>query len=74
MLMTANMMLVSKIKVPKYRKKPHKPHWYFQYLGECPVCGRDQSIRERRYTPKPKDPSDRIEYLSATVTYDNCMG
>lgn len=55
-------------------RKSHKKHWYKIYLGECPVCGRDKSSRERVYGERPEDPKDRYEYLPDTITYDNCMG
>jgi hypothetical protein len=44
------------------------------HVGECPVCGKDKSYRERVYGEKPKDHKDRYEYLPDTFTYDNCMG
>ena len=31
-----------------------KPHWYFIYEDYCPVCGRSDTTRERRYTPRPE--------------------
>ena len=36
-----------------------KPHWYFITYRECPVCGRCEEYRERRYTKKPKRPEER---------------
>jgi hypothetical protein len=42
-------------------------HWYKLYWGECPVCGRDQSHRERVYGRKPADPADRMEQLPQTA-------
>jgi hypothetical protein len=56
------------------KRKPHRKHWYKYYIGECPVCGRDQSYKERQYTPKPEHMHERIEYLPDTLTYDHCMG
>ncbi len=47
-------------------------YWYFRYLGECPVCGRDASYRERRLSPKPTDDRKTYEWLSNTITYDGC--
>jgi hypothetical protein len=58
----------------KIKRKPAKKHWYKMYVGECPVCGRDQSFRERVYGERPEDRKDRYEYLPDTFTYDNCMG
>lgn len=58
----------------KKRKSP-KPHWYKLYIGECPVCGRDASFRERVTDVKRPDKlEDRIEYLPETQTYCHCMG
>lgn len=48
-------------------------YWYRFYFGECPVCGRCKSYKERVYGPKPKDVKDRIKYLSDSQTYDNCL-
>lgn len=55
------------------KRKPHKPHWYRMYIGECPVCGTDQSYRERVYGARPEKREDRTVYLSQTNTYDYCM-
>ena len=49
-----------------------KQYWYRRYIGECPVCGRDKSYKERVCGEKPTDPKDRIVYLSDTQTYDYC--
>ncbi len=46
-----------------------RPHWYLTIHYECPLCGWHHSIRERQYTPKPKDPADRHRYK---VDYDYC--
>lgn len=43
--------------------------WYMIYISECPICGRGDTIRERQYTPKPKDIADRYEYYQY---YDWC--
>lgn len=50
-----------------------RPHWYRQFIGECPVCGRDHSYRERVYGRKPKDPKKRYVQLRDTETYDHCL-
>jgi len=55
-------------------KKTQKKHWYKIHIGECPVCGRDQSYRERVYGKKPKNYKKRYVYLPDTQTYDHCMG
>ena len=53
-------------------RKPLPPHWYKIYVGECPVCGRNKSYRERMFTPRPEGIEDRYEYLQETETYDYC--
>jgi predicted RNA-binding Zn-ribbon protein involved in translation (DUF1610 family) len=35
-------------------------YWYRIDYFECPVCGREHSYRERQYTSRPDNPSDRI--------------
>ncbi len=50
-----------------------EPHWYRQYIGECPVCGRDKSYRERVAGERPADPRDRYVHLSDRQTYDGCI-
>jgi hypothetical protein len=37
-------------------------YWYHFYIVECVLCGVCDEDRERRYTTKPKDKSDRYEY------------
>lgn len=49
------------------------PYWYKFYVGECPVCGRDCSFKERQYTPKPDKWEDRYEYLSESFCYCGCV-
>lgn len=49
-----------------------KSYWYKYYYGECPLCGRDYSYKERMYTKKPKDKKDRVVYLSDTFSYCGC--
>ena len=56
------------------RRKPIRKHWYIQYLGECPACGRDKSWRERVYGRKPKDERRRCVQLSQKECYDHCIG
>lgn len=48
-------------------------YWYRYYIGECPLCGKDKSYKERVYGPKPKDRSKRYINLLDTETYDHCM-
>jgi hypothetical protein len=64
-----------RVRVPRYplmRKKPAK-HWYRQYIGECPVCGRDSSFKERVYGDKPKDMKEVYKQLPDTQTYCGCL-
>lgn len=53
------------------KKKNDKPYWYRIYISECPVCGKGEETRERRYDERPKDPEDRYEY---SLVYDGCLG
>jgi len=54
-------------------KASRQRHWYRFFVGECPVCGRDQSYRQRIYSPRPIDPADRVVHLLDVETYDQCM-
>ena len=36
-----------------------KKYWYKYYYYYCPVCGRENVYKERRYTPKPENYEDR---------------
>jgi hypothetical protein len=49
-----------------------KKYWYRYHVGECPVCGRDKSFKERVYGERPEDKKDRYVYLSDFETYDHC--
>jgi hypothetical protein len=44
------------------------------YYGECPVCGRLDSYRERVYGEKPKDPKEIYKQVSDKDCYDYCVG
>jgi len=44
-----------------------KKYWYLTTFEECPVCGKNETYKERQYTKKPDDPNLRIKYL-----YMNC--
>jgi hypothetical protein len=59
--------------MPATKRKPVKKHWYRMHVGECPVCGRDKSFRERVYGKKPKSHRKRYIYLPDTYTYDHCL-
>ena len=52
------------------KRKVKRPHWYKRHIGECPVCGKDKSYRERIYGKKPKDVQKCIEYFCG---YDGCI-
>lgn len=51
-------------------RKPLPKHWYFISYGECPVCGHDDTYRERRLGEKPVDPKEWQEWREA---YDGCL-
>jgi hypothetical protein len=55
------------------KRKPLPEHWYKIYVGECPVCGRDQGSRERVYGKPPTHRKDRYVYLPDSQTYDGCL-
>lgn len=57
----------------KRKRKSVRPHWYRLHVGECPVCGKDKSYRERVYGRRPKTASKRFVYLPDTATYDHCL-
>jgi len=54
--------------------KGKKKHWYKQYLGSCPVCGKDKSYRERVYGKKPKSFKKIYIYMPDNWTYCGCIG
>lgn len=47
----------------------NKKYWYLFTIYECPVCGSQDVIRERRYTPKPKNYHERHLF---NIRYDWC--
>lgn len=49
-----------------------KKYWYKFFIGECPICGRDKSYKERQYTPEPDNREEKVVYLPYHLTYDNC--
>lgn len=53
--------------------KDERVHWYRLHKGECPVCGRDASYRERVYGPKPENPQERVREMPDQETYDQCL-
>lgn len=42
--------------------------WYHETVIECAVCGRTETIRERRWTEKPDDPADRCDLITSACT------
>ena len=52
--------------------EPKREYWYRFYHGECPLCGRDKSYKERVLGPKPYDPAERHILLDDSQTYDWC--
>jgi len=36
------------------KNKTSKKYWYFYWTQFCPVCGHEESGKERRYTKKPE--------------------
>jgi len=54
-------------------KTQRKKYWYRIYIGECPVCGRNKSYRERMYSIKPIEKKDRYVFLTDYQTYDHCL-
>lgn len=53
-------------------RKPLPPHWYKYYWGECPLCGRDKSYKERIYGERPEDINERHVEIPDNLTYDWC--
>lgn len=37
-------------------------HWCLVHMGECVICGKDESFRERVYGKKPFDANERYAY------------
>lgn len=44
------------------KRKRRRKYWYKFYYSECVLCGSHREYKERRYTKKPKDPSERHEF------------
>lgn len=49
--------------------KTKSKYWYKTTTYYCPVCGKEEPDRERMYTPKPEDSSERYVYKQ---WYDSC--
>lgn len=45
-------------------------YWYYITETYCPVCGKEETTKERRYEPRPKDRQDRGEVYDQ---YCGCM-
>ncbi len=43
-----------------------RARWYMQFMAECPLCGRDQSIKEARYS-EPPEKEKRYAYPQPTA-------
>ena len=56
---------IGKLNVNYMKKK----YWIYKTVEYCPVCGREDIYRERRYTKKPKLFNNRQELV---VHYDYC--
>lgn len=39
--------------------KKNNKYWYFTEVEYCVLCGRETKCKERKYTPKPKNPAKR---------------
>ena len=44
------------------KKNKKGKYWYYISYHECQLCGAGEEYRDRRYTPKPKDPAKRREF------------
>ena len=44
-------------------------YWYYVHTDYCPVCGKDDTARERIYGPRPEAREDRSSFHE---TYDWC--
>jgi hypothetical protein len=46
----------------------NKKYWYFLTVYECVLCDAQIRYKERRYTEKPKNPIERIEFKQMTCS------
>jgi len=44
-------------------------YWIFKTIYYCPICGKEQIYRERKYTEKPNNYNLRYELIES---YDYC--
>jgi hypothetical protein len=49
-----------------------RPCWYFITVWTCVLCGREDEIRERRYTPRPEHYGDRHEFIEEACSDHFC--
>ena len=50
-------------------EKENKKYWYLFHVVECPLCGKMEKYRERKYSKKPENKEDRYFYEQV---YDYC--
>lgn len=56
--------------------KPHpkgKGCWYYIEIHACPICGRSETFRERRYGVRPDDPRERFAYLETSGCWSHFL-
>lgn len=51
------------------QKNMMNKYWYKFTCFYCPVCGSEDWIKERQYTPKPEDGNERYVH---EIRYDWC--
>jgi hypothetical protein len=51
------------------RENLKKKYWIYTEVWYCPVCGRGETFKERRYDKKPEEWEKRNEYRES---YDYC--
>lgn len=51
--------------------KPKRARWFLTFVGECPLCGRDQSYKVAQYTSPPLK-AERYRQLPLAEAYDQC--
>jgi hypothetical protein len=64
--------MISMFGEPKWEFKPRKKvpkHWYYITDDYCPICGRVETYKERRYDERPKEFWERHEH---NEVYDYC--
>lgn len=51
--------------------KKNKKYWYLFNIVECPLCGKMDKYKERKYSKRPENKADRYFYEQV---YDYCDG